>query len=155
MNNQEISALLMRDSRARRVFRGVFPRDKLPEYVNGDASAYIINTDHSRGSGEHWVAVWFDGQGRAEYFDSFGLPPSIHNSVLNFIKRNSVHYSYNQRLFQSLLSSACGLYVLYFVLMKSRGARLSRLQQVFDTFRLRANDERVRVLVKNMLSRQR
>ena len=52
-------------------------------------------------------------------------------------------------------NDTCGLYVLYFVLMKSRGTRLSRVQQVFDTFRLRAIDDRVRVLVKNMLSRQR
>ena len=151
MNNREITALLTRDLRARRVFRGVFPRDKLPEYVNG-ASAYIINTDHSRGPGKHWVCVWFDGQGGGEYFDSFGVPPTL-EPILRFIKRNLTgRFSYNTRLFQNLLSSACGLYVMYYVLMKSRGARLSRVQQVFHTHCLRTNDIRVRSLVKNMLS---
>lgn len=151
MNNREISSLLARDPRTRRVFRGVFPRDKLPEHAKG-VGAYIINTDHSRGSGEHWVCVWFDGQGEAEYFDSFGLPPTL-KPVLSFIERNTVTglVKYNQRLLQSLLSSACGLYVVYYVLMKSRGARLSRAQQVFHPHRLRANDIRVRSLVKNML----
>ena len=153
MNNQEIVALLTRDLRARRVFRGVFPRDKLPEYVNG-ASAYIINTDHSRGPGKHWVCVWFDGQGGAEYFDSFGVPPTL-EPILRFIERNiSGRFSYNARLFQDLLSSACGLYVMYYVLMKSRGARLSRVQQVFHPYHLRVNDNRVRSLVRNMLSRK-
>ena len=151
MNNQEIVALLTRDLRARRVFRGVFLRDKLPQYVNG-ACAYIINTDHSRGPGKHWVCVWFDGQGGAEYFDSFGVPPTF-EPILRFIRRNiSGRFSYNARLFQDLLSSACGLYVMYYVLMKSRGACLSRVQQVFHPLRLRANDIRVRSLVKNMLS---
>ena len=151
MNNQEIVALLTRDLRARRVFRGVFPRDKLPQYVNG-ASAYIINTDHSRGPGKHWVCVWFDGQGGAEYFESFGIPPTL-EPILRFIKRNITgRFSYNARLFQNLISSACGLYVMYYVLMKSRGARLSRVQQVFHPIRLRANDLRVRSLVKNLLS---
>ena len=151
MNNREIIALLTRDPRARRVFRGVFPRDKLPQYVKG-VSAYVINTDHSQGPGKHWVCVWFDGQGGAEYFDSFGVPPTL-EPVLRFIQRNTVNdrFSYNKRLFQNLLSSACGLYVMYYVLMKSRGARLSRVQQVFNPYRLRANDNRVRSLVKNML----
>ena len=153
MNNQEIRALLTRDPRARRVFRGVFPRDKLPQYEK-DVGAYIINTDHSRGPGEHWVCVWFDGQGGAEYFDSFGLPPTL-DPVLRFIERNTTkRFTYNKRLLQNMLSSACGLYVMYYVLMKSRGALLSRVQRVFNTYQPRANDNRVRSLVKNMLSRK-
>ena len=71
MNNREISEILGRDPRARRVFRGVFPRDKLPLNINNNnnnASAYIINTGHSSGQGEHWVCAWFDGiSGEAEY----------------------------------------------------------------------------------------
>ena len=148
MNNREIVALLTRDPRARRVFRGVFPRDKLPHRVQ--LGAYIINTDHSQGPGKHWVCVWFDGQGEAEYFDSFGLPPTL-EPVLRFIQRNSRRFRYSDRLCQNLLSSACGFYVMYYVLMKSRGARLSRVQQVFNPYQLRANDNRVRSLVKNML----
>ena len=153
MNNLEIRALLTRDPRTRRVFRGVFPRDKLPQYEK-DVSAYIINTDHSRGPGEHWVCVWFNGQGGAEYFDSFGLPPTL-DPVLRFIERNTTkRFTYNKRLLQNMLSSACGLYVMYYVLMKSRGARLSRVQQMFHPYHLRVNDNRVRSLVKNMLSRK-
>ena len=155
MNNKEITTLLKSDPRARRVFKGVFPRDRLPTTINNNnnnlPSAYIINTDRSSGPGEHWVCVWFDGHGRAEYFDSFGLPPTL-VAIQNFISRNSyVRSNYNQRLCQSLVSSACGLYVLYYVLMKSRGASLFRIQQPFHPHNLRTNDTKVRTLVSNLL----
>ena len=153
MNNKELTMLIKRDLRARRVFKGVYPRDRLPPSIvsNNNVSAYIINTGHSRGPGEHWVCVWFDGHGGAEYFDSFGLPPTF-ASIDTFINKNSFRaLKYNQRLCQSLVSSACGLYVLYYVLMKSRGSSLNRLLQPFNPYNLRGNDNRVRTLVTNLL----
>ena len=155
MNNKEITSLLKSDPRARRVFKGVFPRDRLPDNNNNnnnDPAAYIINTDRSSGPGEHWVCVWFEG-GAAEYFDSFGLPPTS-AAIQNFIDRHissAGRLKYNQRLCQSLVSSACGLYVLYYVLMKSRGASLLRTQQPFHPYNLRANDNKVRTLVAHLL----
>ena len=155
MNNKEISEILRRDPRARRVFRGVFPRDRLPIYNNHihPPSAYVINTDRSGGPGEHWVCVWLDGHGGVEYFDSFGLPPTL-VPIQNFITRNKLKgLKYNQRLCQSLVSSACGLYVLYYVLMKSRGASLRRIQQPFNSLNLEANDKQVRNLVIHLSTR--
>ena len=149
MNNLEIGALLTRDLRARRVFRGVFPRDKLPQYVNGP-SAYIINTDHSRGPGKHWVCVWFDGQGGAEYFDSFGFPPLL-QTVLGFLSRNTPgRLLYNDRHLQNFASSACGLYVVYYILRKSRGASLSSVQGAFPSNNNTVNDRRVRALIASL-----
>ena len=157
MNNKEIAEIIWQDPRARRVFRGVFPRDRLPRKKGLDTrrqSAYIVNTDRSVGPGEHWVCVWFDGKGHAEYFDSFGLPP-LFASINNLIDRNSYYpLKYNQRLFQSLTSSVCGLYVLYYVLMKSRGATLGRIQQMFQTNDLFGNDNRVRSLVTQLTRRR-
>ena len=96
--------------------------------------------------------MWFDGQVGAEYFDSFGVPPTL-EPILRSIKRNITScFSYNAQLFQNLLSSAWGFYVMYYKLMKSRDARLSRMRQVFHLQRLRANDLCILSLVKNMLS---
>ena len=134
------------------MFRGVFPRDKLPRVNIQRPTAYVINTDHSTGRGLHWVCVWFDGQGRAEYFDSFGLPP-VHPSIKHFIVRNCIYYRYNQRLLQSLTSSACGLYAVYYILMKSRGSSLARVQAVFFVNNLWGNDRRVWSLVQQMKRR--
>lgn len=150
MNSKDISRVLGRDIHTRRVFRGVFPRDRLPRQVNTRRpSAFVINTDRSTGPGEHWVCVWFDGLGQAEYFDSFGLPP-VHPAIENFMLKHSSAHVYNPRLLQDLTSSACGLYVLYYVLMKSRGASLFRTLRVFSPNRLWGNDRRVWFLVQQL-----
>ena len=89
MSSRQLAAVLLRDLRSRRVFRGVYSRNKLPCFVNTrHPSAFVINTYVSSGPGEHWVAVWFDGRGKAEYFDSFGLPP-LHPDIESFILRHS------------------------------------------------------------------
>ena len=150
MNSRQVSALLMRDVRARRVFRGVYAHDVLPRYVPG-ASAYIINTDDSRGRGLHWVAVYFDGRGNAEYFDSFGFPPLL-QTVVGFLRRNTPgRLLYNDRHLQNFASSACGLYVVYYILRKSRGASLSSVQGAFPSNNNNSvNDRRVRALILSL-----
>ena len=153
MNSREVASVLLKDIYTRRVFRGVYARDQLPLYVNtSQASAFIVNTDSTLGPGEHWVAVWFDGRGRAEYFDSFGLLPLYHD-IESFIVRHSRSYVYNQRLLQDLTSSMCGYYVLYFVLMKSRGSNMSRMLSPFHPHRPRVNDRKVWSLVQRLMRR--
>ena len=150
MNNREVAAVLMRDHRARRVFRGVYPRNKLPHFVDTRRpSAFVINTDQAPGPGEHWVAVWFDGRGKAEYFDSFGLPP-LHPDIESFISRHSQSYLYNPRLLQDLSSSMCGVYVLYYIFMKSRGSRMSRILSPFHPHKLWTNDRKVWSMVQQL-----
>ena len=151
MNNRQIAEILTRDVRARRVFRGVYPRNRLPLLVDTRLpSAYIINTDVASGPGKHWVAVWFDGRGNAEYFDSFGLPP-IHADIETFLSRHCHgRYRFSQRLIQDLTSSACGLYVIYFVMMKSRGESLGKLMSRFSPYTLRVNDRSVQRYVNRI-----
>ena len=150
MNNREIAAVLLRDIHLRRVFRGVYPRDLIPHYVNTrEPSAFVINTDRASGPGEHWVAVWFDGRGKVEYFDSFGLPP-FHPDIEAFIFRHGQKYIFNQRLLQDLTSSMCGYYVLYYIFMEGRGARMSRLLSTFHPHKLWTNDRKVWSLVRHL-----
>ena len=150
MNSREIAESLRGDVYARRVFEGVYPRNELPRYLphHTTTHAFFINTDHRQGPGKHWVAVWFDGRGKAEYFDSFGLPPSFYPDIERFILRHSYQYRYNQRLVQDLTSSACGYYVLYFIFKKSRGVSLSRLLSPFHPHKLRMNDQKVMSYVR-------
>ena len=115
MNGRQLTQRLLNDPYARRTFRGVFPRDRLPLRVNTRRpSAYVINTDRQEGPGEHWAVVWFDGRGRGEYFDSFGLP-AVYRDIEDFILRHCQSYLYNQRVLQDPLSSTCGLYCMYYV----------------------------------------
>lgn len=146
MNAQQIYSVLMSDVCARRVFQGVYPRDRLPRVVR-HPSIFIINTDASSGPGLHWVAVSFNHFGYCEYFDSFGVPP-VHSDIVDFMHRNSYHpYTYNQRFLQDLTSSACGLYVIYYVLMKSRGQSLRHILWSFSSRSQWMNDKKVRELI--------
>lgn len=150
MNNHEITRLLTHRLSGRRLYRGVYPKDLLPAKIPETPSAYVINTDTSRGPGKHCVAVYFAVSGKAEYFDSFGLPP-LDKEIKAFIKRNSQSVSHNSRLLQNITSSACGLYVVYFVLGKSKGLSLQRLTTPFQPHHLQKNDRRVRRLVQQQL----
>lgn len=148
MNTQQIQSMIMSDRCARRVFQGVYPRDKLPVHVSYP-SLFVINTDCSDGPGLHWVAVSFNRFGYVEYFDSFGMPP-LHVDIVQFLKRNGHHpYTFNSRLLQDMTSSACGLYVVYYVLMKSRGQRLARILWPFSSRYQWTNDRKVRQLVRS------
>ena len=153
MNTLEIEGLLSRHPQASRLFAGVFPRDLLPrKIVPGSKCIFIINTDKSNRSGEHWVAVYFEGNGQAQYFDPLGLPPLV-GDIENFIARNCEMFVYNNRHIQNFLSSSCGLYVVYFAQQKSLGVSFSKLLSVFHTTNLYRNDLIVWRLVQQKQTR--
>lgn len=152
MNTAEITKVLLSDIYARRVFCGVFPRDKLPRRIKSyRPCAFVINTDDSAGPGEHWVGVFYDGLGKCEYFDSFGVPP-LHRDIESFLMRNSLfNYRYNYRMLQHATSSTCGLYVIYYILIKSRGGSLFRVLRPFYSYNTQTNDQIVIRLVRPFL----
>lgn len=155
MNTKEVTAILRNDLLARRQFCGVYPRNKLPMLpAITKPSTYVINTDSSRGVGEHWVAVYFNGRGKAEYFDSFGFPP-MHSDIKSFILKHCNNYLYNKRLIQDLTSSMCGVYAVYYVLMKSRGVSMSRALSRFHPYKLQSNDRKVWVLVQQLQKKKK
>jgi hypothetical protein len=153
MYSHQISSVLNADIRARRVFRGVFPRDRLPAIVTIKPSIFVINTDTHDRPGLHWVAVSFDSFGYCEYFDSFGFAP-MQREILAFIQRNTHRpYTHSSRFLQDLTSSACGLYVIYYALMKSRGQSLRRILRPFSSRCQRINDKKVLQRLQPFLSR--
>ena len=40
--------------------------------------SYLVNTDSSTAPGEHWVAMFFNNQRSAEFFNSYSLHPIVH-----------------------------------------------------------------------------
>lgn len=143
MNGRQLTQRLLNDRYTRRTFRGVFPRDRLPLRVSTrHPSAYVINTDNQDGPGQHWVVVWFDGRGRGEYFDSYGLPP-LHDDIESFILRHCRTFRCNQRLLQGVMSFTCWYFCVYHVLKKSRGFSMQRVLAIFHPHKLWANDRKV------------
>ena len=140
MNGFELQDLMLSDYKVKRIFYGIFPKDKLPTYIDTKPSIVIINTDNSKGEGKHWVAVFIHPRGVCEYFDSFGLPP-IDSEILKFVQRNSYHYKYNKKVLQPLFSDTCGYYCYYFASKKARGYSLKKLLSGFRTLRPFFNDK--------------
>lgn len=148
MNARDLSMILQTDTYARRYFRGVYPRNRLPRFFHRPC-ALIVNTDKFGGPGEHWVAIWLDRNGQGEYFDSFGAPP-VFEEVEKFLKSNCTNYNYNRIMYQDVTSAMCGVYVLYYILMKSRGVRMSRMTRLLHSrFPLR-NDRLVWIMTQQI-----
>ena len=109
----------------------VLPIDKIKfTKTDGKPLGLVINTDRSDGPGEHWVAVFLDGKGCGEYFDSFGLPP-LRKGIITFMNRNCpVMWSYNTTTVQEFDETVCGNWCVNFLKAKFAGLK-------FDEFILR------------------
>ena len=135
MNTKELQNALAADLFVQRTaLFAVLACDQLPARIDRTKqAAFIINLDSSADAGSHWVGLYFDGLSQFTYFDSFGLPPR-QQSIKTFIKNNSNRpLVYNSRVLQDILTNSCGLYALYFVLKKARGATLNVILHPFST----------------------
>ena len=108
---------LMRDPYTSKIYGGVLARDELPVKV-AYPSCYIINNKPRHHSGEHWLALYYDSKGHADFFDAYGNPPSYFK-LEAFVERTSTSWSYNSIRVQGF-SSHCGYYSLIYLLERSR-----------------------------------
>ena len=121
----------------------VCSKDNLPSQKPKDVRAYIINTDNSDKTGEHWLAVFFKENQEAVYFDSYGLPP-IHEDIQVFLENNSKIWTVNTQRLQSLTSTVCGQYCIFALDALAKGYDLNRyLQHMFYKDNFFKNDNSV------------
>ena len=126
MNTSQIDGILKRIVKPPTRFLGVFAKDQLPEptTITHFPSCLIANTDKASGKGEHWVAFWFDSPYSCEFFDSYGLSPFDYGFSFSCT-------SFNSRTLQSLTSSVCGQFCIYYLYSRSRGLSLSHIINSF------------------------
>jgi len=114
MNTSELECLLTKVLiGTNTVSLGVRAADQLPD-VWPVESVCIVNTDNADKPGEHWV-VYYHSQSALEFFDSYGLPPSAYPNltILNVLY-------YNPISLQSIGSSVCGHYCIFYVYFRAR-----------------------------------
>jgi hypothetical protein len=124
MNTTQIRKMLTGDPYAKTVFKGVFPCDKLPKVISEFPCAFVANTDHSGEGGEHWVCYYFDENGNAEYFDSYGIQP-VNCELFKFWKGHGKNHSWNTVQLQGMKSTVCGQWCVAFITNRARGCSLS------------------------------
>ena len=123
MNGREIDCVLNANLL---VFRGVYSCDTLPE---GDVCGLLVsNTDPHDKPGEHWIAMYFDGE-RGEYFDSFGRPPN--KLFKDYLNKHCKYWTFNDRQLQSACSRFCGHYCVYYCLLRGSGVDLHKIISSF------------------------
>ena len=129
----------------RRIFKKVCPKDQLQhiEYP----SAYVVNSHTSSKPGEHWLGIFFDKQGQGEFFDSYGLHPAF-NGFATLMNQNSKEWIYNKTL-QSLFSTVCGHFCIYYILFRARGLSMRTIISHFST-NLTENDRRILQFIRNL-----
>ena len=128
MNNRQISALLGEHSCTRRVFKGVFSVDSLPQKI--DPGIYVVNTDKSGNPGIHWICIMkMTPKGSVEYFDSYGIEPH-HAEIFKCLGQN---YKYSKKPLQSLFSSTCGQYCCFVAHQRALGISFKEILNTFCT----------------------
>ena len=162
MNSIEIVKCVQQDVKAKRIFKGIFPHDWLStalEKLKYEQKPYVIvcNTQDSSRKGEHWISISVNKPaGIVEYFCSLGLPPP-HQNIHNFLFQclPSANVIFNHRSIQHVSSIACGLYVIYYVIMKARGASLRKLLTSFSSVHQWQNDRIVKNKISHLLQKAR
>ena len=99
-------------------FRGVFPCDHLPKAES--FTSFIVNTDPSIESGEHWIAIYISEK-TLHFFDSFGrkiddFPDPFKAHMKEFSKNFNVRT--DSKLLQFFLSDTCGAWCIYYIYSK-------------------------------------
>ena len=133
-------------------FGGVFASDLLPSKIDKRPCYLVVNThDHNR-EGEHWVGmiVEDEGDGRSNFFDSYGHEPDFlfyPEFFINFLSANSSEIRYNKLQVQDDDSSACGAHVIFFLCQRFKGLSFQEVMRLYSD-NLKKNDDYVTKFVK-------
>jgi hypothetical protein len=139
MRTNELEQALNWNVHTRGVSGGVFAQDEVQASIPKRKNvAFIINTDPSTESGEHWVVFYFTRE-EVYYFDSYGNPPE-HKRFLKLIKKRKKASFFHKRV--QGRGTMCGEYCLYFILAMQGHANM----KVFGN-ELNFNDRYVRKYV--------
>ena len=143
MDVQRIEAVVKTDVITSRKFCGVFAEDTLPRKIHSYPCGYIVNTDPISKPGKHWVAFYFQSSHEGEFFDSYGRAPvNYSRQFVNFLNRNSSAWNSNHKELQSLFSTVCGEYCIFYLMHRSRGVSMNTIVNLFSSDK-HLNDEKV------------
>lgn len=87
MFENTIRNILKNDSFTGNTFNEVYARNEIPDIINYPA-CIVINTKPRNNEGEHWLAVYYDKNKNAEFFDSYGHHPEYFK-LTSFLNKTS------------------------------------------------------------------
>ena len=120
--------MIYRDAKTAFHYLGVFPANKIPNYMPPNSCAIINNKNHYE-MGEHWIALHMNRNDVLEFYDSYGMNANFYKLTRKLPRHRRILY--NKRHLQHLLSTVCGYYCLHFLYYKTRGYTLSYVNRNF------------------------
>lgn len=96
-----------------RGFLGAWPCDRIPDI--GPKQGVVVNTDTSDKPGTHWIAIYRPIHGPVEYFDSFGLPPLVPETINYMNKIAPRGWTYSISTVQHEIADSCGHHCVNFL----------------------------------------
>lgn len=104
--------------------------NRIPKHIR--RGAIIANTDDDTKAGRHWCAIYFLGDGTAEFFDSYGRTPGENSKrFVRSLRTNSSSFVYNTVRLQNDVSNACGQFCLYYIYHRLRGVSMKDIVKQF------------------------
>jgi hypothetical protein len=149
MNTSQLQKALQCDDVVGPSFQGVFACNLLPHHINSFPASFIANTDTSDQKGEHWVAFYFDHNGNAEYFDSYGLPP-MNDHLKRFFQNNGHNHKHNTTQLQGLNTAVCGQYCIAYIAKRARNESMTSIVNHFKSKVPGRNDRKMATLVNEV-----
>lgn len=149
MDTNQISCVLLDKLREHPDFSfiGVYAADQIPKIIDCYPVSLIANIDPISLPGQHWVAFYLRSQNDFEFFDSFALPISIYTHLSHSLTGACTHYCTYP--IQSMRSTLCGQYCIYFLLNRARGQSFSNILASFCPTNSYINDSLIRVFSSN------
>ena len=84
MDTKSLTYFMSKDEHIPRYFRGVMPRDYLPERLK-PSSLYVINSEDSHSIGKHWILLSTMSSCYSAYICSLGQKP-IYKHVIDSLR---------------------------------------------------------------------
>ena len=143
----QLQAMLQRDGWTAKHLVGIYALDEKWDVPDHLPACFVINSDFKGGHGEHWVAVFIDRDGLAEYFDSYGTGPlePIYQRLLS-LGHDVIRF--NTRMLQGPGSRSCGLYCVYFLRLRSYGISMQVINKPFREYDFAYNETLIRDFAK-------
>ena len=126
MNTSQLECCIKCDEVLSAHVVGVYASDTLPIHGTNQSYGLIVNTDKSTSPGRHWCAIYNDGHGHIEFFDSYGRSPGYNSVYISrWINQRAKTLEFNRKKLQSDHSTVCGLYCILYLHQRLNGTLMN------------------------------
>ena len=133
MDSRQIDSILQNEQTLNNInYLGVFASDKIPrEAIHTYPCCAVVNTMPHKDPGMHWVCFAKDRHNNGVYFDSYGYPPLKLKSVKTILDTCN-YWDYNNKQIQTLFSTVCGQYCIFFLSHYAKGFSLPHILELLN-----------------------